>query len=547
MKKHSFIESTVISTFSIILIKILGMIYVIPFYAIVGVQGAALYAYAYNIYGLFLEIATAGIPNAVGKVINEFNTLNKQEAKIRTFRLGKRLLAFIAIMAFVIMFVFAPQISGLILGDLTGGNTIEDVTFVIRCVSFALLIFPFLSVTRGFFQGHKIIYVSSYSQVIEQVVRVVFIIVASYIALKWLNLDLMYGVGVAVFSAFVGGAFALSYVYRKLKNNKTELNLDKKFEEVDEISNKDILKRILKYAIPTVIISIAFSLYNNVDMILILRTMNYLGFEAIEVEFISTAISTWASKISIIITSIGLGMAPGLVASMVEANTLKNYDEVNRKFNKALEITIFITIPMCVGISLLSSSIWTVFYGYNVLGSSILAMCIFSPLFSNLFTISNYTLQSVNKFKMVYLSSITGIVTNAILDVPFMLLLDLIGLPAYWGATLATIVGFSVTIIIAMAVLKKEFNFKYKDILKTLKNTMVPLGTMIVVVLLLKLFLPVNYDSRLSCIIYIVVITIIGALSYFIVSYKMGLIDYILGDDFMLKIKNKFFKNKKEV
>ena len=68
------------------------MIYVIPFYAIVGVQGSILYAYAYNIYGLFLEIATAGIPNAIGKIINEFNTLNKQEAKIRAFKIGKRLL-----------------------------------------------------------------------------------------------------------------------------------------------------------------------------------------------------------------------------------------------------------------------------------------------------------------------------------------------------------------------------------------------------------------------------------------------------------------------
>ena len=66
--------------------------YVIPFYAIVGVQGAALYAYAYNIYGLFLEISTIGIPNAISKLVNEYNTLNFQEAKIRTFNFGKMIL-----------------------------------------------------------------------------------------------------------------------------------------------------------------------------------------------------------------------------------------------------------------------------------------------------------------------------------------------------------------------------------------------------------------------------------------------------------------------
>ena len=246
MKKNSFIEGTIIATICIVIVKILGMLYVIPFYAIVGSTGAALYAYAYNIYGLFLEIATAGIPNAVSKIINEYNTLDKQEAKIRTFKIGKRLLGFIAVAAFIILFVFAPQIGELIIGDLTGGNTIEDVTFVIRCVSFALLVFPFLSVSRGFFQGHNIIYVSSVSQVIEQLARVVVIICGSYIALRWLHLDLTTVVGVAVFGAFIGGLCALLYVYGKLKKNKTELNLDKKFEVKDEVTNKEIIKKIVK-------------------------------------------------------------------------------------------------------------------------------------------------------------------------------------------------------------------------------------------------------------------------------------------------------------
>lgn len=543
MKKHSFIESTVISTLSIIFIKILGMIYVIPFYAIVGVEGAILYGYAYTIYGLFLDISTAGIPNAIGKIINEYNTLNKQEAKIRTFKIGKRILLFIAIAAFLVMFIFAPELAKLILGNSNSGCTITQVAFVIRAVSFSLLIFPFLSVTRGFFLGHKIVYVSSVSQVIEQVARVTFILGGSYIALKVLKLDLTHTVGISVFSAFVGGAFSLLYVLAKLKKNKEELNLVTKFQEKDKITNKEIIKKIFIYAIPTVIISIAFSIYNNIDMILILRTMNYLGFEGTEVGFISTAISTWSPKISVIITSIGLGMAPGLVAAMVEANALKDYEEVNRKFNKALEITILITIPMCVGISLLSSSIWTIFYGYNEfhrIGSLILMVGIFTPLFSNLYTICNFTLQSINKFKMVYISAITGIITNALLDVPFMLLFSKIGIPPYLGATFATIVGFSLTVLIATKILKKDFNFSYKGTLKMLGKTLVPLIIMIITVIVLKLIIPLNINSRISSIIYVGIISIIGAIVYIFIAYKMGLITQVLGSDFLDKLKSKF-------
>ena len=106
LKKHSFIESTIISTLSIIFIKILGMIYVIPFYAIVGVQGSILYAYAYNIYVIFLDISSAGLPIAISKVINEFNTLGKLDAKVRAYRLGKQLITFISIVVFCLLFLF---------------------------------------------------------------------------------------------------------------------------------------------------------------------------------------------------------------------------------------------------------------------------------------------------------------------------------------------------------------------------------------------------------------------------------------------------------
>ena len=58
MKKSSFVEGTIIATLAIVIVKILGMLYVIPFYAMLTIQGSALYAYAYNIYVIFLDIST---------------------------------------------------------------------------------------------------------------------------------------------------------------------------------------------------------------------------------------------------------------------------------------------------------------------------------------------------------------------------------------------------------------------------------------------------------------------------------------------------------
>ena len=68
MKKNSFVEGTFIATFAIIIVKVLGVLYVIPFYRIIGESGGSLYSYAYNVYNLFLNISTAGIPVAISKI-----------------------------------------------------------------------------------------------------------------------------------------------------------------------------------------------------------------------------------------------------------------------------------------------------------------------------------------------------------------------------------------------------------------------------------------------------------------------------------------------
>ena len=54
MKKDSFLKGTIIASIAIIITKILGVLYVIPFYKIIGEDGGVLYSYAYNIYNLFL-------------------------------------------------------------------------------------------------------------------------------------------------------------------------------------------------------------------------------------------------------------------------------------------------------------------------------------------------------------------------------------------------------------------------------------------------------------------------------------------------------------
>ena len=529
MKRSSFVEGTLIATIAIVFTKILGMLYVIPFYAIVGVQGSALYAYAYNIYIIFLDISSAGLPIAISKIINEYNTLGKMDAKVRAYKIGKRVMVFLATSIFILLMLFAPQIAKLLLGDISGGNTIEDVALAIRCVSFAILIIPFLSVTKGYLQGHKIINISSISQVIEQIVRIGIILVGSYLVLKVFDGSVTTAVCISVFGAFVSGLVAYLYIkYKMHKDKSEELSLTNNYIK-DDVTDKEIFKKIFSYAIPFIIINIVSSCYNFVDMTLLLRTMNYLNLETADIEFVTSAVTTWAPKINMIVTSIAMGMSTSLIPTMVTAYTLKKWDEVNNKFNQALQILLFVSLPMTIGISMLSSSIWSIFYGYSVYGSYILALNVFTGLLINVYMTTSSALQGLNKFKLVYLSTITGFVSNAILDVPLMILYSKIGIPPFLGAITASIIGYGLSILIALISLKKECKLKYRDTIKTTMKMLVPLVVMAVVVFILMNLVPVNLNSKISCIVYVAINAIIGAITYIVIAFKMGLVTKVLG------------------
>ena len=191
------------------------------------------------------------------------------------------------------------------------------------------------------------------------------------------------------------------------------------------------------------------------------------------------------------------------------------------------------------GISLLSKPIWSIFYGYNINGAIILSWHIFTSLFFNIYVVTSSTLQSLNKFKAVYLSTLSGFLTNALLDVPLMLLFNALGLRPYLGAILATCIGYSLSVFIALKILKKNSHISYKSTYKVLFKILLSTIVMIGAVLIVKNIVPLNSNSKLMCILYICLVTVVGAFAYAFTGVKTGLIKDVFKEDYLNKIKKK--------
>lgn len=521
MKKNSLIEGAIVATLGIIIVKVIGLLYVIPFNAIIGEQGGALYGYAYNIYSLFLSISSAGFPFAISKLTSEYSALGYKKAVKDTYNLALKIISIISIIIFLALFIFAPQIGKLIIGDSTGGNTIADIAFVIRMVSFAILVVPFLSVTKGFLQGHKFIAPTSVSQILEQIVRVAVILIGSYVALRVFNTDLKTAVGIAVSGAFFGGIIA--YIYLKIKIKKSKLLPKEIDEEKEQISKKEIVKKILTYSIPFIIISLIYNLYNTVDMILLSRTMNdILKMSSDVTESVVSIFTTWGVKLNNIILAVITGLTTSLIPNIVSSYTKGNMKDVDNKFNKSLQYVLLIMVPCTLFLSFLSEPIWTLFYGESVYGPIVYKVFVFSALFGGLYSIVVNTLQGLSKYKLVITTVLIGLVLNTVLDVPLMLLMNNLGYEVSYGAIIAAVIGYSVSIIISLVVLHKKYGFSFTDTKKRLPNYIMSWLVFEILIILLKLVIPTNLDGRLIQIPILLVFGVVSFGVYIVMNYFNG-------------------------
>lgn len=532
LKKNTFIQGTIVTSIILIVIKLLGALYVIPFYKIIGTNGGTLYSYAYNIYNLFLNISTAGIPIAISMIISEYLALNMYDAKERAYKIGKKIIAFLAILSFLIVFFGSEYIARFIISDVTGGNSIEDISYVIKSVSFCLIIIPFLSVLRGYMQGHKFITPTSYSQLIEQIVRIIVVLLGSFTVIKILNKSVISGVGISLLGAFFGGLIAYIYLQIKVKNNNKEFPVS---DKRDQVSNKSIVKKILSYCIPLVIISVVDNLYTIVDVKLIIKGLNMVGYSAIESETVSGIVSTWAPKICTVIIAIAISLTTNIIPHVTTSYIKKDYNEVNRRFNQAISTMLIITIPMALLLLLLSNESYYIFYGSSKYGSLALKASAISHIFFGVWTVINTCLQSMRKFKIVYINSVAGLLSNALLDIPLILLFNIIGLPEYIATIVSTCIGYSISIVIALIYLRKEMHFSYRKTIELIKKLIIPSITIIVMILLSKVFIKFDY-TFISSAISLLIHGILGVIIYLIIVYKNNAIDETLGNEFIDKI-----------
>ncbi|MFL6557506.1 MAG: oligosaccharide flippase family protein [Bacillus sp. (in: firmicutes)] len=530
--QSKLLRGTFILTFGTILSKIIGLIYVIPFYQIVGKQGTQLYSFSYVPYTIFISIATAGVPLAVSKFIAKYNALEEYAVGRKLFKSGLVVMLLTGFVAFLVMYSAAPMLAEL---SHPGKGQLANVTTVIRAVSFALIVVPIMSLIRGYFQGHQSMGPSAVSQVVEQIVRIIFTLAGAYVVLKFLNGTIVSAVSVATFAAFVGaigGLVVLFWYWYKRKPYLDELLVHDK--GTSNISLKEIYKEILLYAAPFVFVGIANPLFQFIDQITFNRAMTDMGNAKQVAEAAFGILNFESHKIVIIPVSLATAFSLTLIPSVTKAFVENDRKNMNRQLNQTFQVLLYLTLPAAIGLSLLAEPVYTAFYEHDSLGTQVLGAYAPVAILFSLYSVTAAILQGINEQRFTILSLLVGLLLKFALNIPLIKMFET------RGAVLATALGYTAAIVINLIVIKTFSRYRFRlvwrrSLLIVIFAGLMWAGTEIVYKLLLLFLSPA---SKGQSVLLILVSAGVGAIIYFYLGLKSGLVDRLFGER-VVRLKKK--------
>lgn len=537
MSQSRLLRGTFILSAAVFFSKFLGLVFIIPFAALVHEKGLALYGYAYVPYSIILSMATAGIPMAISKFVSKYNTLGDYRTGRRLFRSGMLLMTLTGIAAFLLLYFLAPAIAPLVVDpDATTGdtNSTKDVVTVIRLVSLALIAVPPMSLMRGYFQGFQSMGPTAVSQVVEQIVRIGFILVGAALVIYVFGGTVSTAVGVATFAAFVGalgGMVVLVWYWKKRKKH-----LDRQVAESRKDTNlplKTMYKELITYAIPFVIVGLAIPLYQLVDQFTVNHTLTSVGYTLKEAEDVFANLNQATQKLIMIPVSLATALSVTLVPTITNSFTSGKFGRMHNQMTQAFQIVLFLTIPAAVGLSVLAYSVYGTLYGISKdeleLGGQILRWYAPTAVFFAMFSITAAILQGINQQKFAIFSLLVGLLLKMLLNE--WLLSVYHGL----GAIFATDIGYICSIVVNLLVIRAYAEYRLKFIFK--RGLLIFIFSALMAVAVWLVTLPFHLGgavptSHFGALATMVVGVIVGAGCYFWLAYRSNLAGQIFGNRF---------------
>ncbi len=543
--KQSLVFGGLISSAGILIAKILGLVYVIPFNAIAGVD-VQYYGPAYIIYSYILNVSIAGVPYAIATLVAKYYNAEdyKTTLLIKKISLGLMLVLGFAGMMFLIL--SSGWMAELIMSSGATESSIATMKTTLVLVSFALFFVPLLSSYRGFYQGLNDMEVYAFSQVLEQLTRVLFLLGAGAIAVYVFRMDQIWAVYFAVFSTSVAAICALAHMIMYDRVNIKSIQLRANIQ--DRVPNTDsasIFRELIAIALPYLLVAIVGYSNDLIDQAFFVSTLTATGMAAELAIFISgSIIFTQIAKVVAIPQIFAQGFSISVIPNITVSLEQKDYKKVKRQIFDCLESVIFISLPLVFCLFYFSREIMFLLFGNpevaitNASGQTLMTIMqldyqayllqwrSIDSMLGTIAPILTSLLMATRLRKDILRNLIAGSIAKLIVVVPCVYLFGIT------GSTISNIISYGTIIVLDILCLTKKFKMNWKlSIRKVLVMLLSCIGMGLVVLILNFIFGDVVEKGRIMTFIYLAVQGISVMAFYLGVTSMFQLPQRLLGLD----------------
>ena len=409
--KKVFFSGVLLLSLSTLLVKLIGLIYKIPMLSYLGSEGMGYFHSAYEIYALFCIIATAGLPVALSVLVSEALAKGNKERVKRTYRAAMRIFLLLGAIGTLVMWLFADQFCLWLRSENAYAcmRSIAPTVFFV-CVS---------SAVRGFFQGYQKMLPTALSQLIEAVGKLVFGLLFAHFALER-------GCGPSDVAASAGWGLtlgtALSALYLLIEKKRFDTAQAKEKTGESSASETDarhIWRHLGKLALPMTLGASLVSLTKLVDMTMILRRLQDVGYSESAANEAFGSYTTLALSVygllPTLLNALFLPLVPMLSSAIASGERARQGEIVNTCYR----LTSFCAMPAAIGVSAFARPILSLLFSNEPeavdLAAPLLSMLGVSVFLSCMISATNSVLHAYQVVNRPILSMVLGAAIKAVI------------------------------------------------------------------------------------------------------------------------------------
>lgn len=499
------LKGAFILTFATFLSKILSAVYRVPFQNFVGDLGFYVYQQAYPFYGVAMTLALTGFPQFLSKFLAESrNDLEKQKKAAKIFPL----LVILSFMMALGLLLLSP-----VLAKWMGNERLTGVLMVSACTFFLV---PLLSIYRGAYQSELAMLASGVSQVYEQLIRVLIIILAA-LGFSHGYFDVYQTAQWAMTGSVVGGIIALCILKKYQKQQLSWLHFAwPTVAQIKELfrTERYLLSRLLIEGGLLTLYTGLLIVFQLVDSFTVANGLHQAGLSMLDAQNLKGIYDRGQPFVQlglVVSTALSACFLPNLTRYQMQEKEFSHLRSSKMYLRLIATLASAATVGLILILPLMNKALFK-----DALGSS--ALSIFAIAIFMMSMIQSYQAieQSKNHFRPAFYAVVGAIVLKMILSYPLTIFFSIN------GASLSTILALGYALGYFMLKTSRAVNGFWKEDKFVLKLGVCLLVMSVGLVGYLQL-LPTDL-SRLASLAVCILGVIIGATLFLVTAVKVRLL-----------------------